>query len=56
MPPVLVILGVIALLLYILFNYFVPAFETTPKGRAFLALAVIILILIFWFVLPIRVG
>lgn len=56
MPSVLVILAVIALVLYIVFNYFVPALETTPKGRALLAFLIIVLILIFWFVLPIHVG
>lgn len=56
LPPVLVVLAVVALVLYIVFNYFVPAMETTPKGRALLALLLIILVLVFWFVLPIRVG
>lgn len=56
MPAVLVVLAVIALILHIVFNYFVSAMETTPKGRALLALLIIVLILIFWFVLPIHVG
>ena len=56
MPPVLVVLAVIALVLWIIFNYFVPSVETTPKGRALLALLIIVLVLIFWFVLPLRVG
>ena len=57
-PPVLVILAVIALVLHILFNYILwPAPDTWPRyHRPYVAITVIILILIFWFVLPIRVG
>lgn len=56
MPPVLILLAVIALVLHIVFTYWVPAFPTTPAGRAILSVIIIVLILIFWFVLPIHVG
>lgn len=58
MPIVLVLLAVIALVLYILFGYLIPpgAPPLTPTGRCILAWLVVILVLIFWFVLPIRIG
>lgn len=56
LPPVLIILAVIALVLNIVFSHFIPAFDTNPRSRAFIALLLIILILIFWFVLPIHIG
>ena len=57
LPTVLIVLAVMALVLHIVFNYWVPAgWPATPQGRAVLAAIIVILILIFWFVLPIRVG
>ncbi len=59
MPIALVLLAVIALVLYILFGYLLPPIPNpplTPTGRCVLAWIVVILVLIFWFVLPIRIG
>jgi len=59
MPVSLQILGVIALVLYILFGYLIPEPTTPPRGpyfRCVVTAMVIILILLFWFVLPLRVG
>jgi len=60
MPPVLQILAVIALVLYILFGYLIPSppagVERSRYFRAAVSGLVIVLILILWFVLPVRVG
>ncbi len=58
MPPVLIVLAVIALVLHILFNYLLyPAPDTWPRyHRPWVATFVIVLILIFWFVLPVHIG
>lgn len=57
MPAALIVLAVIALVLYILFTYLIPPGSViTPTGRCILAWVVVIMVLIFWFVLPLRVG
>lgn len=58
MPPILIVLAVIALVLHILFGYLLPppGVNMTTTGRFLTALLVIILILLFWFVLPLRIG
>ncbi len=57
MPLVLVLLAVIALVLYIVFTHLLPpGIPTTPNGRCLVAWIIVVLILIFWFVLPIRIG
>jgi hypothetical protein len=57
MPPVLILLAVIALVLHILFTYLLPP-SNPPNATArwVIAVIVIILILLFLFVLPIRIG
>ena len=58
LPVSLIILAVIALVLHILFGYLIPP-PVTEQPRYFkclVALGVIVLILILWFVLPVRVG
>ncbi len=57
MPPVLIVLAVIALVLYIVWEYFLnPAPEGWVKFKPVISLLIVVLILIFWFVLPVRVG
>ena len=59
LPPVLIILAVIALVLHILFNYLLvppPATSWPYYHRPLITILVIVMILIFWFVLPIHVG
>lgn len=55
LPVSLVLLGVIALVLHILFSYLLPSPPPQPM-RAVLAAVVIVLVLIFWFFVPIRIG
>ena len=59
MPVSLILLAIIALVLYILFGYLIPDAGTPPRGpyfRCVVTVIVIILVLLFWFVLPLRVG
>lgn len=57
LAPVLVVLLVIALVLHIVFGYFIPpGTNMSGTGRFILAILIVVLILIFWFVLPIRIG
>lgn len=60
MPLSMQILGVIALTLYIVFGYLIPD-PPTPSDRGrywrpIVAGIIIILILLFWFVLPLKIG
>jgi hypothetical protein len=58
LPVSLILLAVIALVLHILFGYLIPN-PATPAGpyfRPVVATIVIVLVLLFWFVLPLRVG
>lgn len=57
LPVSLIIPGIIALVLHILFTYLIPPLtEPSYPKRAVIATLVIILTLLFWFVLPVRVG
>jgi hypothetical protein len=60
MPVSLILLSIMALVLYILFGYLIPdAPPALPRGRSFrplVSVAVIVIVLLFWFVVPIRVG
>lgn len=54
MPVSLILLGIIALVLHILFGYLLPP-DTNPNPyprRAFIALMVIVAVLILWYVVP----
>jgi hypothetical protein len=59
MPVSLILLAIIALVLHILFGYLIPEPTSPPRNRYFRpgwSAVVIVLILLFWFVLPIKVG
>jgi hypothetical protein len=60
MPVSLILLAIIALTLHILFAYFIGPLSSpehpTPAARAMIAALVIVLILLLWFVLPLRIG
>jgi len=57
MPPILVLLAIIALVLYIVFDYLMPPISSGPAyWRSLLAFIIVILILLFWYVIPIHVG
>lgn len=58
LPLSLILLSIIALVLHILFGYLLPPFvePNAYRNRAFTAAFVIVLVLIFWFLLPIRIG
>jgi 4-hydroxybenzoate polyprenyltransferase len=59
MPASFAILGVIAMALYILFNYLLPDPPNPPRGYWFktvVTVIVIIIVLLLWFVLPVHVG
>ncbi len=58
LPVSLILLGVIALVLHILFGYVLtaPAPPRAPYFRQVVAVIVIIVVLLLWFVLPVRVG
>ena len=56
LPPVLIVLAVIALVLYLVFEYFIPQPYAGWPWKPVIALVLIVLVLIFWFVLPLRVG
>jgi hypothetical protein len=52
MPPVLVVLGTIALVLYILFGYLVPPSSGEPDSRFVrqaVATMVVFLVLVIWY-------
>jgi len=56
-PPLLVFLAVVALLLHILINYLIPpALLTSNNVRCAIAWVIVIFTLIFWFLVPLRVG
>ena len=54
-PISLIILAVMALVLHLIFGYLLPKPPEQPT-RALLAGAICVLILIIWFVLPVRIG
>jgi hypothetical protein len=57
MPTSLVLLGIITLVLHLLFTYLLPV--PNPPSRYFrplVATAVIIIVLLLWYVLPVHVG
>lgn len=59
MPTSLVLLAVIALVLHILFTYLIPNPSNPQQGpwfRTILSIIVIVVILLLWYVLPVRVG
>ncbi len=57
LPPVLILLAVIALVLYIVWTFFLnPAPEGWIRMKALISALIVVLILIFWYVLPVRVG
>jgi hypothetical protein len=57
LPVALVLLAIIALALYILFGYFIPPLtEPVYPKRAGIAIVVVIIVLLLWFVLPVHVG
>ncbi len=56
-PAILVLLAAIALLLHILINYLIPpAWVTSNNVRCAIAWVIVIFTLIFWFLVPLRVG
>ena len=55
LPISLIILAVMALALHLLFGYLLPKPVEQPY-RSLLAGAICVLILIIWFVLPVRIG
>ena len=59
LPVSLILLSIIALVLHILFGYLIPNPPAVPVSRWFrpgVAIVVIILVLLLWYVLPLRVG
>jgi hypothetical protein len=58
LPVSLILLAIIALVLYILFGYVIPPpTSTTPRYfKTAISGVVIVLVLLLWFVLPVRVG
>ncbi len=62
LPVSLILLSIIALVLHILFGYLIPNPLLAPQERpsrwfrSGVAIVVIILVLLLWYVLPLRVG
>jgi hypothetical protein len=59
LPVSLILLSIIALVLHLLFGYLIPNPPVEPPSRWFrpgVAIVVIILVLLLWYVLPLRVG
>jgi uncharacterized protein YacL len=59
LPVSLVLLSIIALVLHILFGYLIPNPSTPPQGpwfRTIVSIIVIVIVLLLWYVLPVRVG
>ena len=59
LPVSLILLSIIALVLHLLFGYLIPSPPDPPVSRWFrpgVAIVVIILVLLLWYVLPLRVG
>ena len=59
LPVSLILLSIIALVLHLLFGYLIPNPPIAPPSRWFrpaVAIVVIILVLLLWYVLPLHVG
>ena len=59
MPTSLILLSIIALVLYILFNDLLPPWNTPPAPsywKSIVTVVVIIVVLLLWYVIPIHVG
>ena len=59
LPVSLILLSIIALVLHLLFGYLIPSPPVNPPNRDFrsgVAVVVIILVLLLWYVLPLHVG
>ena len=59
LPVSLILLSIIALVLHVLFGYLIPnplAVWVSRWFRPGVAIVVIILVLLLWYVLPLRVG
>jgi hypothetical protein len=58
-PVSLILLSIIALVLHLLSHYLIPNSPVTPPNRYFwpvVGTVVIIVVLLLWYVLPLRVG
>ena len=56
LPVSLILLAIIALVLHILFQYLLCPVPLSVLARAGVAAIVILLVLFFWYVLPVHVG
>jgi hypothetical protein len=59
LPVSLILLGIIALVLHLLFGYLIPSPPVEPPSRWYrpgVAIVVIIVVLLLWYVLPLRIG
>jgi membrane-bound acyltransferase YfiQ involved in biofilm formation len=53
MPVILIVLAVLALVLYIAFHYFISPSLSWDR-KAIIAAVIVVLVLLLWFVLPLR--